>query len=268
MELFLRRALLSWMAAALLAGRALAQDQVVAIDPESGEAVVVAEEGGPAPEVLAAIQAAQAGMPGATGTNAPSPELRQLLQLRLDRRPEALLETLSRSFTATGEDTNRVERFRLDVLRGDWPAVGSFLATMPTNEAAQVYDHLLRTLMMPPGRGGPGGEGVPPQGPQQGPPPMHFLLPGDVLALADAAPAELTEARLTQLGTLLGRTLERGAPAGPLVRQLAAGTARLGGEDPARRAAAARLLIAAGRPKEAADFLPPLEAARATNDFA
>lgn len=262
MELLLRRALLPLIAAALLAGRAAAQDQVIVI--EGGEGVVV-EDGGPPPEMLAAMQAAQA---GAAGTNAPSAELRQLLQLRLDRRPEMLLETLSRSFTATGEVTNRVERFRLDVIRGDWPAVGSSLAAMPTNEAAQVYDHLLRTLMMPPGRGGPGGEGGPPQGPQQGPPPMHFLLPGDVLALADAAPAELTEARLTQLGTLLGRTLERGAPAGPLVRQLATGTARLGGDDPARRAAAARLLIAAGRPKEAADFLPPLEASRATNDFA
>ena len=66
--------------------------------------------------------------------------------------------------------------------------------------------------------------------------PGPVILPSDVLALAEIAPGDLTEAFLQSLGQLLNRALTKGNSVEPFVASLEKGTTRLGGQDPARTA--------------------------------
>jgi hypothetical protein len=91
-------------------------------------------------------------------------------------------------------------------------------------------------------------------------------LPEDVFTLADIAPGELDEF-IPLLGQLLTRALSKGNYVEPLVAKLEQGTAKLGGTEPAARAAAVKLLVAAGRMYDAGKLLPPLEPARTQLDL-
>jgi hypothetical protein len=93
--------------------------------------------------------------------------------------------------------------------------------------------------------------------------PTPILVPDDVVALADLAPGELTEETIQMLGQLLSRALSKGNAIEPLLAQLERGTARLGGSEPAKRADAVKLLVAAGRLNEAGKLPPALDAAQA-----
>jgi hypothetical protein len=194
-------------------------------------------------------------------TNAPaSPEekrLQELLKLQFDRRPTAILEAL-----AKGDATNEVQRFQRDVVAGNWSAVKEFLASLPEKHGPQVFKHVVEAIGKPPSPS-PGNPGSPemPQQPGNRPPPQPVMSPEDVLALSEAAPTDLTEEQVEQLGKLLERGLSRGHFIDPLLAKLEAGTARLGGEDSKKRDLAIKLLIAANRLADAGRLLPPLEPA-------
>lgn len=227
------------------------------------------------PEALQAMQAMQ-GAQGGGGTNAPaSPEqqrLQTLLKLQFDRRPQELLQTLARQLDPAAVRTNEVEQFRDDVVAGRWPAVGEFLAGLPEAQRPQVYRHVLAGLQRvggPPGMPGmpPGmmpGQAMP--GMMPGMMPSPVLVPDDVLALADLSPGELTDEWLQPLGQLLSRALSKGNAIEPLLARLEQGTSRLGGEDPPKRAAGVKLLVAANRLNDAGKLLPALGAAREAGD--
>jgi hypothetical protein len=93
-----------------------------------------------------------------------------------------------------------------------------------------------------------------------------IVLPQDVPALAEIAPDELDDLQLVLLGRLVRRSLDQSDKPGALLEALHAGTSRLGGTDPARRLAAAKLLLGAGLTDEAAEYLPPIEPALASGD--
>ena len=80
-----------------------------------------------------------------------------------------------------------------------------------------------------------------------------------MLSLADASPAgKLDDQQLALLGHLLQRSrTDLGVPRAALQR-LRAGTAKLGGNDPAKRQAAARMLSEAGMIDIAQSYLPPM----------
>jgi hypothetical protein len=128
------------------------------------------------------------------------------------------------------------------VLSGDWPAIKKALAALPAEQGTAIYTILLETLAKDSG---------------------SVVLPQDVLALADAAPDTLKNHQLALLGDLVRRSLEQTEKPTDFLAALRTGTSRLGGNDPARREAAARLLLAASLVEEAAEFLPPLEPALA-----
>lgn len=232
------------------------------------------------PELLEAMQAQAV----ATTNAQPSPEdqrLQAVLRLQFDRRPQELLQTLARQLDPAATQTNEVERFRDDVVAGRWPAVGEFIAALPEAQRTQVYRHVLTGLQrvaapgqpgmpegMPPGIVIPGmPAGMPMPGMMPGMMPSSVLVPEDVLALADLSPSDLTEETIQMLGQLLNRALSRGNAIEPLLTQLDRGTTRLGGTESAKRAAAVRLLVAAGRLNDAGKLLPALEAAQATGDY-
>lgn len=142
------------------------------------------------------------------------------------------------------ETQKKAEHFRVLVVAGDWAAVASFIKDEGKEDAEFIYQHMLNSLQQM----------------------DHALLPGEIIALSEAAPGEITDKHITALGSLLRAILLRGSEAGPLAVVINRGTMHFGGEDPVKRKRAASLLVAAGLPVEAQAYLPPLSEARAAKD--
>ncbi|MFN7020608.1 MAG: hypothetical protein ACK4WH_04670 [Phycisphaerales bacterium] len=154
-----------------------------------------------------------------------------------DREQPGAVRTVQKVLTK-GE-RRAADRFRLYVVAGAWDEVKAFLTEHAGEDAAAVYQHILTRLA---------GDSA--------------IVPDEILRIADASPAELTDQQLTVLGQLLRGSIARGADPGHVGRALRRGTSRLGGESAAGRQRAASLLMAAGLPVEAQPFLDPLETAR------
>lgn len=128
---------------------------------------------------------------------------------------------------------------------GDWSGLAAAFAAMPQQRAQRVYPVLLGQL----------GSGV--------------LLPRAVWLLADMAPADELPAPLYPvLAGLLRQGLEQIGSSRSMMADLRAGIGRFGGDRPAGRARAARLLLEAGRVLEAGAFLPDLARAEADGALA
>lgn len=128
-----------------------------------------------------------------------------------------------------------VTRYRQLVMAGYWKAVHEFYVDEAGSEAGQLYTHLLRSLAQN----------------------DKALVPEELIAVAEAAPADLTDANVSALGRLLRVAIRRGSP-DALTAILGAGTEQFGGDDPEKRARAADLLIEAGLIEPAYFFLAPL----------
>lgn len=126
------------------------------------------------------------------------------------------------------------------VLAGEWPVLGRFLATRPAPEAEVVYGFIVQAL----GRGDAG------------------LLPEEVLAFAEASPGEFKPWQMESLGKVLQKAAS-GSSTGAMMERLRAGTTYFGSADAAHRVRTVEFLAAAGLVREAYEFLPSLEEARA-----
>ena len=215
--------------------------------------------------------------------------LQELLKLKFNRTAPAILDALAGQFDAKkSASTNEVERFKQQVIVGDWPAVGSYLRTLDggdlltsnpfsgTNDhGKQVYRYVLKELANPSKPSGPPGapeSGIPEQPMmQQGQGPGNNAGPplgvGDVLALAEIAPHPLEDEDARLLGQLLKRLLTRGDALEPLLAKLETGARGVGGKEAADRHRAAELLVAADRLIEAGRFLPAIASAQEKFDF-
>lgn len=136
------------------------------------------------------------------------------------------------------------QQFQQQTATGDWSGVKAYLAKFPPPIGAQVYSRLLGLLA----------------GPQV------VVLPQEIVPLADAAPMPLTPSQSNALGRLLKRSTARLGVPEALLSKIAAGSERLGGADPARRLAAARMFLAAGLLNRAREYLPLLKVALAEGD--
>ena len=167
----------------------------------------------------------------------------RLLNHKYLRVPPMALQAMAQQMAGIlGEDA--VERFAADVQSGAWKAMRATLNTLPEKDAIKVYDYVLSQLSKN----------------------NATLLPGEVIDLAESAPGELSDRRLSQLGNILRNSIDLVSATGSLVARLEVGTAQFGGRDPAHRGRAAALLLAAGRVIEAGSFLPPLNGALAAGD--
>ena len=160
-----------------------------------------------------------------------------------------------------------------------WPEVAKFFAEKfkdKPDDAKQAYLYLLDSLSVDPrnqNRGGsPGGSMPQPQpmmmnggggggNAQQIFRETQLVTPDDILALADLTPGDFEQPIFDKLGNLLRIAADRGSRLESMMDALEKGTARLGGNDTAKRVLAARLLFPAGREVEAGKFLPPPEKA-------
>lgn len=181
-----------------------------------------------------------------------------------------------------------VVSLRRSVALGRWSDVGTFLTQNlkePPGAAREAYLHILNSLANDPRQqqmlqmqqvqqaqaDGASPSMTPPMVMESGPQASAFrqsqlIHPSDVLALADICPGDIDSPVIQRLARLLTASLQRGARPEAMLDALEAGTARLGGTDPARRLLAARLLAAAGQSVALARFLPPLDEALSARD--
>jgi hypothetical protein len=116
------------------------------------------------------------------------------------RTPATILEAQKTLASGGAPEDKPNERFRLQVVAGQWKDVGAFLQNLPEPQRTPVYEHVLKDLSRAP-TPSPEMQNI------RGPAPLSTLLEEDLLALADIAPGELTAAQLKLLGALLQRTL-------------------------------------------------------------
>src|SRR5262245_20832908 len=145
---------------------------------------------------------------------------------------------------ATAKIGRQAEYFRLLVVAGDWTGMGQFLLSEGGADAGAIYSFVLKSLAA--------GDSA--------------LVPDEVIAISDAAPADLTDKQITRLGELLKATKNRGTEAAAVAARIKRGTLHFGGDDPVKRKRAASLLVAAGLSVEAVEYLPPLAQAREAQD--
>jgi hypothetical protein len=182
--------------------------------------------------------------------------------------PKTSVET---SATSPDPYAPLLDALRKEVAVGNWKAVGTFFAEQfrdKPDDGKQAFQYLVESL----GRVTPQQQQQQQQLQQQQVPRYFFevnvLTPREVVELADQCPVELDDEILKKLGTLLGTSLQNGSVLDEVIKRMDVGTAKLGGQGVEARQRAARLLIAAGRPIEAATFLASPESAVAARDIA
>jgi hypothetical protein len=175
---------------------------------------------------------------------------RQLLQLtrtvNFVRRPEAVLAARSQIGmqleTLPPEDASDqeiIQWFHRHAMAAEWAAVKALLVLRAGNEAEGVYAALI-------------------QGTNHA---ESELIPEDVLGLSEAAPAELTNWQVDSLAALLKSAAQKTSTR-PLIEKFREGTTWFGMKSDEQRDRTVRLLLAAGLPIEAFEFMPSLDEAR------
>ena len=175
---------------------------------------------------------------------------RKLRALKFIRRPEDVLRARSQiglnpenlpSNNASDDDI--VNWFHRHAMAAEWDAVKALLVLRAGSEAEAMYAALIQ------GTNNSASE----------------LIPEDVLGLSEAAPAELTDWQVDALAKLL-KFSARKTSTRPLIEQFRQGTTWFGSKSKQQRDRTVRLLLAAGLPIEAYEFMPSLEEARSSND--
>ncbi|WP_146598362.1 hypothetical protein [Novipirellula aureliae] len=162
------------------------------------------------------------------------------------RRPEAVLRARAEiglemaSLPAEdADDAEIVNWFHRHAMAGEWDAVKALLILRAGSEAEGMYSALIQGT-------------------------NHLeseLIPEDVLGLSEAAPAEPTDWQVDALAGLLKASAKKTSTR-PLVERFREGTTWFGTKTDAQRDRTVRLLLAAGLPIEAFEFMPSLETAR------
>lgn len=166
--------------------------------------------------------------------------------LKFVRRPEAVLKARSEigldpeSLPASdATDQEIVNWFHRHAMAAEWAAVKALLVMRAGSEAEGMYAALI-------------------QGTNNA---ESELIPEDVLGLSEAAPAKLTDWQVDSLAGLLKSSAKKTSTR-PLVARFRQGTTWFGTKTSEQRDRTVRLLLAAGLPIEAFEFMPSLDEAR------
>ncbi len=184
--------------------------------------------------------------------------LQSIQALDFSRTPQAVLAARSQlGFRdAPRPDATAVEALakwiQLQVMAGEWETFATVLGELSTPDATGTYAHVLQSCNKP-AKSDPSGKADP------------ALLPEEVLALADAAPGELSDWQLDVLSQLLKSAATKYGT-GPMLATIASGTRKFGSQDQEHRDRTVRFLVAAGLVLYAYAYFPPLEEARARGD--
>lgn len=241
-------------------------DGTVVVVGEAGEGAEGGDEPTPA--------AASGGGADAAGVGTDAQRLQKLLAAPFDRRPRAILSTWggvgidlppppeaddAAPKAAAPKDpfADEVASLQSSVTTGDWAAVGSYLAALPPGHGAKVHRHICEVLWK---AADPRAEDPDAPLPQLKDRPI--IRTADVLGLSAAAAPPIEEKTLDLLAALVRCAVAQGDAVDPLVAAWERGDGRLGGAEVTSRVAAAWVLVAAERPREAERFVPALDATR------
>ncbi len=184
---------------------------------------------------------------GSSSTGRTRQLMRLIRTVNFVRRPEAVLDARGKiglvSESLPAEDANDQEIlqwFHRHAMAADWNAVRALLVLRAGREAEGLYGALV-------------------QGTNHA---ESELIPEDVLGLSEAAPTELTDWQVDALAGLLKKAAAKTSTQ-PLIEQFREGTTWFGTKDQTHRDRTVRLLLAAGLPIEAYEFMPTLDSARA-----
>ena len=171
-------------------------------------------------------------------------QLESILNQKFNRDPYDIFHALSRTGTTDPATMTPQEKLLLAFRTGDWGGIRSQLAQMPPEFSRRIYDKMLSDLT-------------------EKPKPNMRL--DDVIGLSDAVPGDLTNDEVRRLGQLTGLAV----PANEsywLADKLKKGTEKFGGNDPAKRLLAGRILLAGGFKDLAREYLPPLDQVQQITD--
>jgi hypothetical protein len=163
-------------------------------------------------------------------------QLESILTHKFTRDLSDIYRALEKASAADASTLTPMDRFFSSFRMGDWGKIREQLAEMPPDLARKIYDKMLADLT------------------EKSKPNVRL---DDVLGLADAVPGPFTGDELRKLGQLLLLAV----PANEsywLADRMKKGTDKLGGQDPARRLLAGRVLLAGGFKDLARVYLPPL----------
>jgi len=188
----------------------------------------------------------QSGDGSSTTPNRRRQLVRQMRSVKFVRRPEAVLgaraeiglEMQSLPAEDAG-DMEIVQWFHRHAMAGEWDAVKALLILRAGTEAEGMYSALI-------------------QGTNNS---ESELIPEDVLGLSEAAPKEPSDWQVDALAGLL-KTAAKKTSTRPLIERFREGTSWFGTETDTQRDRTVRLLLAAGLPIEAFEFMPSLDDAR------
>jgi len=138
----------------------------------------------------------------------------------------------------------------LQVMAGEWEIFTKFMTEAAGADAVGIYAHILQSSNRPKGD------------PSKVDPPF---LPEEILALADAAPGELSDWQFDVLSQLLKQSATKYS-VGPMLAKIEAGTRVFGNDSAERRDRSVKFLVAAGLVVEAYKYFPSLDEARLMKD--
>lgn len=188
-----------------------------------------------AASLLTSLQPAQAQQP-ATLDPKLLKQYESILTHKFSRELTDIFSALEKAERLDPATQTASDRFFYLFRTGDWPKVRAELALMPPDLARKIYDKMLGDLT------------------EKQKPNVRL---DDILGLGDAVPGELTSDNLRKLGQLMSLAV----PANEsywISDRLAKGTDKLGGNDPAKRLLAGRVLLAGGFKELARAYLPSL----------
>lgn len=145
-----------------------------------------------------------------------------IVKVKFSRRAEEAFRAVA---VALPDDASEGERLLYQVQAGRWEDVRDFLKLFEPESGRRIHTRIVSDLAFSN--------------------PKSVLLPMEVVRLADASPVELDDKQTSALGRLLLLAMQGSESNAELMLLLTKGTARLGGTDPDRRKAAARILAAA-----------------------
>lgn len=167
-----------------------------------------------------------------------------------------------------------VQDFEYAVILGQWDKAREFIDSFENkSEAQQVYEYVLTKLKtiptavttpsVTPAELPPGVTIATPTGVQ---PDDHLIAPKDFVGLVLLAPVDLSKQHIDSLGLLLSKSVRQGFDLADIVARFEKGIANIGGAEGDNRANAARILLAAGKPRDAALFVKTMEQATQDGD--
>ncbi|MBN2210060.1 MAG: thioredoxin family protein [Sedimentisphaerales bacterium] len=168
-----------------------------------------------------------------------------------DRSPQAILKAIENQMNPQEETAPLVglARLQLDVTLGNWKNVKASLAELPDADGTDLFNRLVKELQATEKK-------------DDSTTLKAVLTPEDFFALSDCAPAQLNNAQIAELAKLMQLIMESGDYQRIMLEHLTQGTPCFGGNDQARRVAAAKLLFAANMLDQAGEFLPDAQTAR------